>query len=47
MRDHGALTIAQNEKSCVLFGMSKEDVKLEAAIKILHHEKISSQIFKL
>jgi two-component system, chemotaxis family, protein-glutamate methylesterase/glutaminase len=47
MREAGALTIAQDEKSCVVFGMPKEAIKLEAAMKILPLDRISSQIFDL
>jgi two-component system chemotaxis response regulator CheB len=34
MREAGARTIAQNEESCVVFGMPKEAIKLGAAEKI-------------
>ncbi len=34
MREAGARTIAQNEKSCVVFGMPKEAIKLGAAEKV-------------
>lgn len=36
MHDNGAFTIAQDEKSCVVFGMSKEAIKLGAVDKIVH-----------
>ncbi len=36
MHDRGAFTIAQDEKSCVVFGMSKEAIKLGAVDKIVH-----------
>ncbi|MBW1800057.1 MAG: chemotaxis response regulator protein-glutamate methylesterase [Deltaproteobacteria bacterium] len=35
MREVGARTVAQDEKSCVVFGMPKEAIKLEAAEKIV------------
>jgi two-component system chemotaxis response regulator CheB len=35
MRLRGAYTIAQDEASCVVFGMPKEAIKLEAACKVL------------
>jgi two-component system chemotaxis response regulator CheB len=35
MRDAGALTIAQNEASCVVFGMPKEAIRRGAAHKVL------------
>jgi len=40
MKEAGALTIAQDEESCVVFGMPKEAIKLDAVIKILPLEKI-------
>ena len=35
MRDAGAHTIAQDEASCVVFGMAKEAIRLGAAIEVL------------
>ena len=35
MRDAGARTIAQDEKSCVVFGMPKEAIKMGAAEKVV------------
>lgn len=35
LRDHGALTIAQDEKSCAVFGMPKAAIALNAAERIL------------
>ena len=35
MREAGAYTIAQDEESCVVFGMPKEAIKLGAAMEIL------------
>jgi two-component system chemotaxis response regulator CheB len=35
LRDEGAYTIAQNEETCVVFGMPHEAIKLGAACKIL------------
>ena len=35
VRDAGAQTVAQNEASCVVFGMPKEALKLEAAERVL------------
>lgn len=40
MRDSGALTIAQNEKTCVVYGMPGEAVKINAAKRILPPEGI-------
>ena len=46
MKDAGAHTIAQDEKSCVVFGMPKEAIKLGAAEKILSLEQIAPSLFK-
>jgi len=35
MKEAGARTVAQDEKSCVVFGMPKEAIKLDAAEKIV------------
>ena len=34
MRDAGAHTVAQDEATCVVFGMPKEAIRLEAAVRI-------------
>lgn len=47
MKEAGARTIAQNEESCVVFGMPKEAIKLGAAEKIIsidHVAKTSLEI---
>ncbi len=44
MREAGAQTAAQDEASCVVFGMPKEAIKLGAAEKILSLRAISSEI---
>ncbi|MCF6149810.1 MAG: chemotaxis response regulator protein-glutamate methylesterase [Candidatus Kuenenia sp.] len=44
MKEAGANTVAQDEDSCVVFGMPKEAIKLGAAEKIVPLEKISSTI---
>lgn len=41
MRDNGAITIAQDEESSVVFGMPAEAIRLGAAQYILNPEKIS------
>ena len=41
MKEAGAKTIAQDEKSCVVFGMPKEAIKINAADKILPLDKIA------
>ncbi len=44
MKEAGARTIAQDESSCVVFGMPKEAIKLNAADHILHLEKIAQYV---
>ena len=45
MKEAGAYTIAQDEKSCVVFGMPKEAIRLGAADNVLSLELIASSIF--
>ena len=45
MHDTGSHTIAQNEESCVVYGMPKEAVKLGAADEVLHLSQIPQAIF--
>ncbi len=47
MKESGAYTIAQNEESCVVFGMPKEAIKLDAAKTITDVEGIISYIKKM
>jgi len=47
MKKAGAGTIAQDEKSCVVFGMPKEAVKLGAVDKVVSIEQIASEIIKM
>ncbi|RLD77130.1 MAG: chemotaxis response regulator protein-glutamate methylesterase [Bacteroidetes bacterium] len=47
MKEAGAKTIAQDEASCVVYGMPKEAVKLNAADKVLPLEKIASHALML
>jgi two-component system chemotaxis response regulator CheB len=44
MRRAGALTIAQDESSCAVFGMPKEAVKLGAAARVLPLEAIADSV---
>jgi two-component system chemotaxis response regulator CheB len=46
MKEVGAKTVAQDEKSCVVFGMPKEAIKLGAADKILSLENIAAFVIK-
>ncbi len=47
MREKGALTIAQDEKSCIMFGMPKEAILLGAAKYILPLEVIPEALLNL
>ncbi|MBT6563938.1 MAG: chemotaxis response regulator protein-glutamate methylesterase [Candidatus Scalindua sp.] len=47
MKESGAKTIAQDEESCVVFGMPKEAIKLDAVDKIVPLSNIPGSIFKL
>jgi two-component system chemotaxis response regulator CheB len=44
MRDAGAHTLAQDESTCVVFGMPKEAIRLDAAERIVPLENISHAI---
>jgi len=44
MRDAGAATVAQDEASCVVYGMPKEAVKLEAASRVLPLQHIAAEV---
>ncbi|WP_323784415.1 chemotaxis response regulator protein-glutamate methylesterase [Thalassovita sp.] len=44
MREAGASTLAQNEESCVVYGMPREAVERGAAESAVHLSKIASQI---
>jgi len=46
MHDAGARTIAQNEETCVVFGMPKEAIKLQAVDDILALEAIARAILQ-
>ncbi|HON19157.1 MAG TPA: chemotaxis response regulator protein-glutamate methylesterase [Salinivirgaceae bacterium] len=41
LREAGAITVAQDEKSCVVFGMPKEAIKLGAALHVLPLQQIA------
>ncbi len=46
MKEAGAKTVAQDEKSCIVFAMPKEALKLNAAEKILPLDGIAPYIMK-
>ena len=44
MRDAGAATLAQDEATCVVYGMPKEAVRLEAACRVLPLQHIPAEV---
>ena len=46
MQDAGAATVAQDEKSCVVFGMPKEAIALGAADKIMPLQQVAGEIMR-
>ncbi len=46
MQDAGAATVAQDEKSCVVFGMPKEAIALGAADKIMPLNQVAGEIMR-
>jgi two-component system chemotaxis response regulator CheB len=47
MKDKGAVTIAQNEESSIIFGMPGQAVKLEAATFVLPADRIAAALISL
>ena len=47
LREYGANTIAQNEETCVVFGMPREAIRLGAAQHILPLEHIGHRLEQL
>lgn len=45
MKDAGAYTIAQDEESCIVFGMPREAIKLNAVDKVLPLSRIASAVY--
>ena len=46
MKESGARTIAQDEKSCVVFGMPKEAISLNAANHVLPLTEIAGYVMQ-
>ena len=46
MREAGAWTIAQDEASCVVFGMPREAIRLDAACEVVPLERIAEQLLR-
>ena len=47
MKDAGAYTIAQDEESCVVFGMPKEAIKLNAVDRVLPLAEIAGAVYNV
>jgi len=47
MKEAGARTMAQDEKSCIIFGMPKEAIKLGAAEKVIPLDKIARTTLRM
>jgi two-component system chemotaxis response regulator CheB len=47
MKEAGAMTIAQDEKSCVVFGMPREAIKLGAIDKVVPLDNIAGEVLNL
>jgi two-component system chemotaxis response regulator CheB len=47
MRQAGAYTVAQNEATCVVYGMPREAVKLDAAVDVLPLDRIADAMLSL
>lgn len=47
MKNVGAVTIAQDEQTCVVFGMPKEAIKMGAVDKILPIQQIASEVIRM
>jgi len=47
LKEHGAETIAQDESSCVVFGMPNEAIKLGAVDHVLPLTAISDEVLKI
>ena len=47
MRQRGAQTVAQDESSCVVFGMPKEAIKLHAASTVVPLNRIASTVLQM
>ena len=46
MREAGARTFAQDEASCVVFGMPREAIEMGAAQKVLPLLKVAEEILR-
>ncbi len=44
MREAGAYTVAQNEETCIVYGMPREAVKIDAAVEVLPLDRIADAL---
>jgi two-component system chemotaxis response regulator CheB len=44
MREAGSYTVAQNEETCVVYGMPREAVKLGAAVDVLPLDRVADSL---
>lgn len=47
MKQEGAKTIAQDERSCIVFGMPKEAIELGAADKVVPLDQVAEKIVRM
>ena len=47
MKQEGAKTIAQDERSCIVFGMPKEAIELGAADKVVPSDQVAEKIVRM
>ncbi len=47
IRQAGGTTIAQDEESCVVFGMPREAIRMGAAAQVLPLQQVASTILRL
>jgi two-component system chemotaxis response regulator CheB len=47
MKEAGARTVVQDEKSCIVFGMPKEAIKLGAADKVVPLNSVSKTVLDM
>jgi two-component system chemotaxis response regulator CheB len=46
MREAGSYTVAQNEETCVVYGMPREAVKLGAAVEVLPLDRVADALLQ-
>ena len=46
LRSHGWHTIAQDKESCIVYGMPKAAVELNAAVEVLNPDAIATKLIQ-